>query len=109
MTTSNLYCWNDDDVHDDDEHHDDDKHHDDDEHHDDNDDHHEHDEAEYVAPAPQRIASPRSLSPTLSAKPRSGGLWPCPHCSCKAYVGIPTWGNLCSCTHLYDDHLNGFS
>jgi hypothetical protein len=40
---------------------------------------------------------------------RSGGLWPCNECACKAYVGIPRDGYLCSCEHLYQNHRGGFS
>ena len=104
----------DDDVEDldDDEHNDDDVEDlDDDEHHDDDvdnlDDDEHHDNDEYVPPAPRRSTNPRSLSPVLSAKPRSGGLFPCGivGCPCKAYVGIPSYGNACdSCNHLYDVH-----
>jgi hypothetical protein len=94
---------------DDDEHHDDDVEDldedlDDDEHHD-NDEHH--DDDEYVPPAPRRSTNPRSLSPVLSARPRSGGLFPCGivGCPCGAYVGIASYGNTCdSCKHLYDIH-----
>jgi hypothetical protein len=92
---------------DDDEHHDDDdvEDLDDDEHHD-SDEHHEDDE--YMPPAPRRSTNPRSLSPVLSAKHRSGGLWPCGvrYCSCLGYEA-PTEGDDCSCTHAYKLHLNG--
>ena len=93
----------DDDVEDldDDEHHDDDVEDlDDDEHHDDD---------EYVPPAPRRSTNPRSLSPVLSARHRSGGLsggsFRCGivGCLCPEYAGIPSYGNICdSCKHLYD-------
>ena len=108
----------DDDVEDldDDEHDDDDVEDlDDDEHHDDDvedlDDDEHHDDDEYVPPAPRRLTNPRSLSPLLSAKHRSGALWPCgvPNClsKCLGYDGLPGWGNLCSCNHLYEQHQNG--
>lgn len=93
----------------DDEAHDDDEHHDDvedlaDETHDDDTQHH--DDEEYVPPAPRRSTNPRSLS----AKHRSGGLWPCgvPHCACKAYDGTEGTGYSCACGHLYQIHLHGF-
>jgi hypothetical protein len=90
---------------DDDEHHDEVEDLDDGEHHDEVGDP---EDGEYVPPVPQRLSNPRSLSPVLSAKPRSGGLWPCgvPNCSCRAYDAL-TEGNDCSCTHSYKLHLNG--
>ena len=80
---------------------------DDDEHHDDDDLEDRDDDDEYVPPAPRRSTNQRSLSPVLSARPRSGGLFPCGivGCLCGAYVGIASYGNTCdSCKHLYDIH-----
>jgi hypothetical protein len=83
---------------------------DDDGHHDDDDDDEHHDDEEYVPPAPRRLTNPRSLSPVLSARHRSGGLWPCGvhNCSCLEYKGTAIDNYLCtSCTHLFQLHLNG--
>jgi hypothetical protein len=101
---------------DDGEHHDEVEDLDDGEYHDDvenldNDEHHDEvgdlDEGEYVPPAPRRAINPRSLSPVLSTKPRSGGLFPCQACKCERYLGIQNWGYTCerpTCKHLYDEH-----
>jgi hypothetical protein len=66
------------------------------------------DDDEYVPPAPRRSTNPRSLSPVLSAKPRSGGLFSCWQCSCEAFRGRFAFKENCTrpgCNHLYEEHL----